>query len=429
MLLCAFAALTALGNPVPQGLTGQALLDDLSRKAVKYFWEQSHVSTGFTLDRARNYNDPNYNPTVASIAATGYALAAYAVGAERGWIPRASALSRTRRTVKQVMSKFAHKNGWFYHFADWSTGQRVWNCELSSIDSAIFFNGLLMAERAFKDYSLTNLKNECFDAIDWRWMLTDGGTKPNSLTFSHGWVPNSFLTNRWDSFSEMLHLYLLAYAYYPDMPAGSWAAWARPVVTYNGVQMLVGGPLFMHQQTQGFYDLRDYRDPQGWDYFVEGRNATLGNRQYCLNNPQSYVGYGTNFWGLSACDIPGGYGSQGAPGWISDNGTVAPPAAVASLIFTRTLSIRAAETMSSTYPTANGRYGLAGGINPTQSWVASDVLGLDLGQMMLNIENARDGLPNKWIMSDPKVKAGYQKIGLVKTSEGPLEGRPLRIAP
>ena len=78
-------------------------MDDLSRRAVTFFWERSHPVTGLALDRAPNSADTAVHPeepqkyTVASQAATGYALCAYAVGAERGWLPRQEAYELVQR--------------------------------------------------------------------------------------------------------------------------------------------------------------------------------------------------------------------------------------------------------------------------------------------------------------------------------------------
>ena len=414
---------------IAQSLSGQALLDDLSKRAVRYFWEQTDPTTGLCRDRGPNTpGGKENNANISSIASTGYALAAYAIGAERGWLKRADVLPRARLTLETVLTKLQGHKGWYYHFVDWKTGNREWNSELSSIDSALLFTGMVVAERGLKDAEYSKLCQKVLDRIDWKWMLTDGGAKPESLSFTMGWKPDSgFLGARWSSFDELMFLYVMAYAFWPEMPEGAWADWKRPLVEYKGLQMLVGGPLFMHQMSQGFFDFKGYRDKLGYDYWVEGRNATLGNRLYCIENPKGFKGYGPDIWGLSACDVPGGYGAKGAPGWIDDDGTLAPACAVASVIYTPDLSKRAAEAFRQKYPASYGQYGFASGINPTKDWTGPDVIGIDLGQMLLNIENARDGLPNRWMMGHPKVQAAYRKIGLVKTSEGPFEKRPFRI--
>ena len=187
---------------------------------------------------------------------------------------------------------------------------------------------------------------------------------------------------------------------------------------------MAAGPL-----TQGFFDFRNYRDKLGYDYFVEARNATLGNRAYCIDNPKKFKGYAPDIWGLSACDIPDGYSAQGAPGWIDDNGTLAPAAAVASVPFTPKESLAAALAFKGKFPQSYGQYGFATGINPTKDWVSPDVIGIDLGQMLLSIENHRDGLPHRWMMGSPTTQHAYRRIGLHKTEEGLVGSRPLRITP
>jgi hypothetical protein len=414
----------------PDQLHGRALLDDLASRAVKYFIEQSEPATGLTLDRAPNDPfAPASNPAIASIASTGFALASYPIGVERGILKREEALARARRTVETVLTKLEGAHGWYYHFVDWKTGKRQWNCEVSSIDSGLLFAGMLMAESGLKDAELSRLVGKVLDRVDWNWMLTDGDSKPSSLTFCMGWSPeHGFINCRWSDYAEHMFLYVLAYALWKDCPAGCWAAWNRPEIVYKGIQLFTGGPLFMHEMSQGFIDFRNLRDSLGYDYFVEGRSATLANRQYCIDNPKGFKGYDQDHWGLSACDNPDGYGGQGAPGWIEDNGTLAPPAAVAAVLYVPELSIRAAEAFLRDYPAAYGRYGFAGGINPSKNWIAKDVLGIDLGQMMLNIENYLNGKPHAWMMSQPSIAKAMERIGFKKTSEGPLDSRALHVS-
>ena len=132
----------------PQQLENDALLEELQRRAVLFFSQQSHPSTGFTKDRAANLTSSD-NYTVASIASTGFSLAADALGVENGWVDRATALYRAQATAYNVRVRWAQSHGWFYHFVDWRTGQRAFSSEVSSIDTAIFFMGAILAERYF----------------------------------------------------------------------------------------------------------------------------------------------------------------------------------------------------------------------------------------------------------------------------------------
>lgn len=428
-MLATLLTLAIVGSHAPVAAHPE-ILNELSKRAVRFFWEQTEPSTGLARDRGPNTKGgKENNATISSVASTGYALAAYAIGVERGWLPREAALVRARTTLQTVLTRVEGSHGWYFHFVNGKTGKREWNSELSSIDSGLLFAGMMMAEQGLKDPEFSKLSESVLKRVDWKWMLTDGGTKPSSLTFSHGWKPEEgFLAHRWGSFSEHMFLYVLAYALWPDMPSGSWVAWDRPLVRYQGRELLTGGPLFMHQMSQGFFDFRDTRDSLGYDYFVEARNATLANRAYSMANPKGFEGYGPDIWGLSACDHPDGYGAQGAPGWIDDNGTLAPAAAVASMPFTPKESLAAAEAFRVLYPESFGQYGFASGINPSRRWTGPDVIGIDLGQLLLSLENARDGLPHRWMMGQPRVREAYKKIGLVRTDEGPLAGRALRKA-
>jgi hypothetical protein len=393
-------------------LQGDALLDDLSYKAFRYFWEQSNVATGLTKDRAANLTTTDgYN--VASIAATGYSLVAYAIGADRGWIGKSSARTRVRLTLQYLNTSGAKKNGWFYHFVNWQTGQRVWNSEVSSIDTAILIAGMLVAERYFADSQITASTNSILKAIDWHWMLTDGGAKPNSLTFCHGWTPESgFIPYRWDTYSEEMMLYVQAYGAYPALPLGCWAAVSKPMVTYGGYTVISGGPLFMHQMSHGFLDIKGIKQGS-YDYWENSRQDTLASRQYCINNPKHYTGYGANFWGLSAGDTPDGYMALGAPGWGSDNGTIIPTSAIASVMFTPTESKAAADYIYSYRPAAYGRYGFSNGINPSRNWIDPDVIGIDLGMMLVGIANYKDNFVHKWSTAHPIIKSGILRMLLL----------------
>jgi hypothetical protein len=409
-------------------LRGQALLDELSKRSVSYFLRESHPVTGLTRDRAANYGPTNPENHVSSVAATGYSLAAHAIAAKRGWITKKEAVDYSRKTLRFLRDRHAGHKGWFFHWVHWETGARVWNCELSSIDSAILFMNMVMVERALTDPEVSSLTKEILGRVDWTWMLTDGGTKPDSKSFTMGWKPeDGFIKARWDHYCEHMMLYILAFGLSDAITGALWDEWRRPIVDYKGLQLITGGPLFMHQMSHGWVDFKGMRDRLGFDYWVSSRNATLGNRLYVIENPKNFKGYSSRTWGLSACDIPTGYGAKGAPGWIDDDGTLAPAAAVASIIFTPDLSTEAAEGFVKEMPQSWGRYGFTTGINPSQNWRSPDVIGIDIGQMLLCIEAARDRLPYRWTMSHPAVKKGLAKAGLKKTNEGDVTKRPLQI--
>lgn len=426
MALLIAAAVLALQHPSQLATRSDwKILDDLSQRAVRFFCDNSNPATGLTKDRAANLK-PSDKYDVASIASTGYALSAYSIASKRGWLSRKDALARVKKTLHTLDTGVQKEHGWFYHFMDWGTGKRVWNSEISSVDSSILFAGMLVAKQAFHDPGVTALTDRLLSQVDWKWMLTSGGKEPNSVAFCHGWRPESgFLPYHWSDYSEQSMMYFQAYGAYSKMPAESWAKINRRIADYKGRKQLSGGELFMHQMSHGYFDFSGRRDRLGYDYWVSSRNMTLTNRQYAMDNPKGHKGYSSDIWGFSASDTPTGYG--GNTPWNNDDGTVVPTGAIASLAFTPKESLSAARAFKKEFPQAYGRYGFSNGINPDKDWADPDVIGIDLGMMLLMIENFRDGLVWKLSMSDPINAKGFAKAGFHKTSEGPLESRALKI--
>lgn len=420
-MITSLVAAIALGQAAPP--QGQALLDDLSRRAALFFWTQTDPTSGFTKDRAANLTDRD-NYDVCSIASNGYALISAAVGAERGWHNRSNALIRARLIAKQTLEKAPHHKGWFYHFFHWKTGTRVWQSEVSSIDTAIFLSGAIVARQYFKDPTLSASVDAILARVDWNWMLTNGGTLPNSTTFCHGWRPETgWIPHRWASYCEHMMLYVLALGANPSYPRTLWTSWSRPVVEYRGFRTIAGGPIFMHQMSHAFLDLKNRKDTLGWDYWQSSEQMTRANREYCIQNPKGFKDYGPLFWGLNACDNPDGYGAFGAPGWGEDNGTVSPTGVAASIEFTPDIVIPTLNSMATKYPGAYGRFGFSNALNPHRNWIGPDVIGIDLGMAQAAIENHRDGFVRRMAMSHPFFSSGMQRAGFPRVpSQAPRDG-------
>lgn len=407
-------------------LAGQALLDQIEHRAFLYFWQKSDPNTGLTNDRAHNVGaDDDY--TVASTASTGYALASLPIAVERKWIGTQQAYDRAIRTLRFLSDSQPNVHGWYYHFVDKRTGVRAWKCELSSIDTVLLMMGALTCAGYWPNTDLSRLAGSLYENMDWTWMRTNGGARPDKLVVSMGWNPESgFINSDWSSYDELMELYFLGLGSQRDpLPAASWRAWTRPVITYDAIRTLVGGPLFMHQMPEGYFDLRDERDSLGWDYWSSSTNATQINRLYCMDRSASHRTYGPNIWGLSACDGPKGYAAYGAPG--SEDGTVSPAAAVASIIFTPQLSQAAADTMYARYAGKIwGRYGFADAFNVDRDWYDQDVIGIDLGMALVSIEDYRTGLIWRLMAANPDMRRAVRLAGFHRTVEA--EPRPIHMA-
>jgi len=405
----------------------EALLDDLQHRAVRFFWNESNPKTGFTKDRASNFKSDSFN--VASCAATGFALAAYPIGVERKWLMRKEALARTKITLRNLLETHQGYKGFFYHFVNWETGKREWNSELSSIDTAILLAGAIVAREYWKDPEVVRLADRIINAPDWKWMMTDGGAKPNEVFVSMGWDPaKGFIDARWfrHAYSEESMLYIFAYGSRPKLTTEGWDKGRREIVRYKGLEFLTGGPLFMHQMSHGFIDFSEKRDRLGFNYWFSTQQNTLANRAYCIENPKGFKAYGENFWGLSASDSPDGYRAFGIPNMHDDNGTITPTCVAASMPFTPSESMACLENMKRKYPDAYGRYGFSNAINPTRDWVGPDVIGIDLGMMLVGVENYRSGLIHRLTSKNEVVKKGMDRLGfhtVAGSNKGPLQAR------
>ncbi|MDQ2745835.1 MAG: hypothetical protein M3T96_01070, partial [Acidobacteriota bacterium] len=227
---------------------------------------------------------------------------------------------------------------------------------------------------------------------------------------SHGWRPETgFINSRWDTYSEHSILYLMAIGSptYPISPK-SWYAWRRDYITYGKYKFLAGDtPLFIHQFSQAWLDLRGRRErqPPYIDYYENSKTATEAQRQFFIDISKEFPTYSKNLWGLTASDREMGYVAWGAPPRPSDlNGTIVPCAPAGSLMFTPEISLAALREMKEKYgDKIYGKYGFADAFNPKTNWTNSDVIGIDLGITLLSAENLRSGNSWFWFMRNPEI--------------------------
>jgi hypothetical protein len=186
----------------------------------------------------------------------------------------------------------------------------------------------------------------------------------------------------------------------------------KKVALYGSYVLIPSPPLFTHQYSAVWVDLRDKNDGFA-DYFENSRIATQVNRQFCLDHRAQYKTYSEHIWGLTACEGPTGYKAYGsAPGEAVHDGTVAPTAAGSSIVFTPELSLQAMKAMYQQYQGKIwGKYGFSDSFNLDADWYAKEVLGIDQGPLLLMIENFRSGFVWRQFMKHPAVIRGMDLIG------------------
>lgn len=408
-------------------LSDEQLLQEVQRRAVRFFWEKADPVTGLISDRANNFGDDNY--TAASIAATGYGLAALPVGIVNGWLDRQTAATRARTTLRFLLA-MPNVHGWLVHHVDKRSGERVWGSEYSSIDTALLVAGALVCGQYFAQYASTRdisvLSDALYRRLGWLWLLTNNDTQPQKRVLSHGWKPEiGFLSYNYEIYSEAILLYLLGLGAPVDaLPATTWAAFKRPLRTYGGIELLAGGPVFIHQMPFGYFYLGNQRDQLGFDYWVASKNAMQTHRQYCVDHAAKSETYAQGFWGLNASDGPDGYAAYGAPDGPED-GTVSPTGVICSITFTPELAVSGARALyDKVGDVIWGRYGFADAFNIGRNWYAGDVIGIDLGMTLLAIENYRSGFIWRLMGSFYATAPALQAAGFHFTAEP--DERPIR---
>jgi hypothetical protein len=424
--------------PVPGDCSAdRALLESLQRSALGYFPANTSPGNGLVADTSRAKSP-------CSIAVVGFACATYPIAVARGWVEREAAVAHVLAALRFFAASEQSDRadatgfkGFYYHFLDMQSGARVWRSELSMLDSALLFAGALTAARYFTapttaERELRELAETLYHRADWHWAQHESGT------IRMGWKPESgFLHYGWEGYTEAILMYVLALGS-PTHPAADtvYRAWTT---TYQweslyGHEFLYAGPLFLHQFSHAWIDFRGIRDPfmhaKRCDYFENSRRATWIQREYAKRNPHGFVGYDENGWGLSACEGPAdtilrvdgveqptlGYAARGVP-YGPDDGTLSPPAVLASLPFAPEIVMPALRNLLARYPEVLHDGRLATGVNPTlvgadgRPWVSPGHFGLDQGIVAMMIENHCSGQIWKLLHDCAPIRDGLRRAG------------------
>ncbi|USJ00213.1 hypothetical protein MUG10_20020 [Xanthomonas prunicola] len=445
------------------------LFSDIERRTFQFFWDTTNELNGLSPDRFPSR-------PFASIASVGFALTAYPIGIENGWVSRNQAIDRTLTTLKffrdapmgpQKTGRAGYK-GFYYHFLDMQKGNRYdsW-VELSSVDTALLMMGVLFTQSYYdgddpREKEIRQIADTLYKRVDWRWL------QQRAPLISMGWFPESgFINHDWMGYNEAMMLYILAlgsptHGVDPD----AWTSWTRTYNNdwgvYQGQEYLSFGPLFGHQYSHVWIDFRDIQDQymreRGIDYFLNSRRATLAQRDYAIDNPMKWKDYGENVWGLTAGDGPQNtsqeyrgeqrqfrhYSSRGAGLRENfDDGTIVPSAAISSIVFAPEVVIPATEEMHKRYGDfLYSSYGFLDSFNPSfnydiplktgrmvpdRGWVASDYIAIDQGPILAMIANYQNEFVWNVMKKNPYIRAGLERAGFTGgwlTPEGEPQPAP-----
>ncbi|MBM3151004.1 MAG: hypothetical protein FJZ96_02160 [Chloroflexi bacterium] len=367
--------------------------------------------------------DSTKKPAVASIASVGFALTAWAIAAERGYLDRETACQITRGTLSTLLTNASQQHGFFSHFLHLETADRIGKSEYSTIDTAICLNGVITAAAYFhQDAGIADLAARLLERVDWDFLVF---TREDKTLFSMAYNPDHEgdyvrgepgLVGQWDMAAEQKMMYLQAA---PRLEAQTarrlYQGFRRDTGAYAGAPVILnpGGNLFAYQFSEAWLDTARLLDPDGVDWFENTRRAALANRAFCIANADRYKAYHENSWGLSAGDSPKGYRVFGSPPCLKTprhDGTVSIYSAVACLPFLPDMTLDLIHFLHDQRPRTWGPYGFydAYNLDVAPAWYSHTLYGIDKGCSMLMIENHLTGLVWELYTGSPYIRQALE---------------------
>ena len=412
-------------------ISDDSLLTLVEYRTFQYFREGAEPVSGLACERIHTDGVyPEHDQSVITSGGSGFGVMAILVGIERGFVTREEGYKQLRKSV-DWLSKADRFHGAWPHWMYGETGkvkpfgQKDNGADL--VETAYLMQGMLCVREYFKNGNADERKlssdiDKLWKGVEWNW-FTNGGKDVLYWHWSptYGWAMNFPV----EGYNECLILYVMA-ASSPTYPvtAGAYKkGWARDgkiktrsgkygyelTLRHNGAEEC-GGPLFWSQYSFLGLDPRGLKDEYA-DYWSNNVNHTLINRQWCIENPNHFKGYGENCWGLTASYSTVGYSAH-APGKNTDLGVISPTAALSSFPYTPEYSMQALKHFYFDLGDKIwGKYGFYDAFSEQNNWYPARYLAIDEGPIVVMIENYRSELLWKLFMQCPEIQAGLKKLG------------------
>ena len=408
----------------PPKLTDEQLMDVVQRQTFKYFWDFGHPVSGLVREQ-------DTFPERCAIGGSGFGAMSIMVGVKRGYITREEGAARLLKMTRFLRDKTTRYHGAWSHWVHGVTGKTLQFGDTDDggdiVETAFLIQGLLAARDAFSssdpvEMELREVITRLWEDVEWDWYARGGDQVHWHWSPTHEWGMNHQVRG----YNECMIVYLLGAAS-PTHPLPATAydnGWAGPEYVKR-LQLQwpygTGGPLFLTHysflgMTPHFADA--YVSKASFpSYFERGREQTLINRRFCVSRQNVFPDYNENCWGLTASRDPDKGYDVHLPWAKKDNGTIAPTAAISSIIYTPVESLAAMRFFYEVYGPQGlwGEYGFKDAFNPGRKWICDRYLAIDQGPILIMIENHRSGLLWKHFMGDPDIRQMITKLNLKLT--------------
>ena len=434
---------------------GDPVINNLERRTFRFFWDTTNKQNGLAPDR---YPSPSF----ASTAAVGFALTAYVIGAERGYVSRSQARLRTLRTLRFLANApqgpdetgMAGYNGFYYHFLHMQNGQRFGTSELSTVDTALLLGGVLLAQMYFDRDTRAEKRDPRAGGADLSAASIGTGRRTGRPIISHGWRPETGLPALRLARLQRGDAGLHPGARLADAPGRAGGVEgvdcrrtrARGASSAARSSCRSARCSVTSTRTCGSTSAASRTSSCARRASTTSRTAGAPRTRTASTrsqNPMRWRGYDSEIWGLSACDGPADtvqifnseergfftYAARGtAATHVLDDGTIAPTAAVGSIAFAPEIVIPTIRAFRARFGEhLYQKYGFLDAVNPSFTftdvplrhgrivenigWVANDYLGIDQGPIVAMIENYRSGLIWKIMQRNPHIRRGLERAG------------------
>jgi hypothetical protein len=402
-----------------------SLLILVQHQTFKYFWDGAEPVSGMARERYHFEGDVPDDFNVVTTGGTGFGIMALLVGMERDFITRQQGFERIDHIADYLQQADRFHGAW-PHWIYGETGKVKPFSETDDggdiVETGFLVQGLLTARQYFMDGNVVEMAlaaqiDTLWRQVEWDW-FTNGS---NSLHWH--WSPNHGFSFPFGGFDETLIVYVLAAA----SPTHGISAqvyhtgWARDgaivydlekyghsiTLRHNHAEETTGPLFWSHYSFLGL-DPRELESPYA-NYWEHNTNHTLINRQYCIENPKGFSGYGEEVWGLTASYSLDFYAAH-SPGL--DVGVISPTAALSSFPYTPEYSMQALEHFY--YELGNkiwGEFGFYDAFSIDHDWYPKKYLAIDQGPIVAMIENYRSALLWDLFMSAPEIQSGLTKLG------------------
>jgi len=431
LLITACSAPKTTTTTTANTLSNDSLLTLVQYRTFQYFWDGAEPTSGAARERFHADNIyPDNDKHIITSGGTGFGVMAILVGIERKFITREQGFDHLNKLVNWL-EKADRFHGVWPHWMNGETGKvKPFGTKDNGgdlVETSYLAQGLLCVRQYFKNGN--EQEQELAAKIDkmWKEIEFDWHRKNNQNVLYWHWSPQY----QWEmnfpveGYNECLIMYFLA-AGSPthSIPAEVYhEGWARKGgmrndsthlqygyhlgLNHNGAQQY-GGPLFWSQYSFLGLDPRHLKDRYA-DYWEHNKNHTLINRQYCIENPKHFKGYGEYCWGLTASYSVNGYAAH-SPN--EDLGVISPTAALSSFPYTPGESMKVVRYLYENLgDKVFGEYGFYDAFSEQNNWYLPRYLAIDQGPAIVMIENHRTGLLWNLFMSAPEVQVAAAKLG------------------